>query len=186
MKKSEILQIIREEIEVVLTNEEAIEFFDLDAEALLNEMMGEQEELDVRKLGRGPEGRETASATKRRLRGQAKTGHGKEVTPQEAGILKQVTDVLQQVAKNDNLAKYRSVLVPLLKKLQARTQGAGDKLNEEDDDWIGKAVDPEHEGDCTPMTKSTCTPPRKALAKRFKKAARKKKKEGGSGWQGKV
>ncbi len=100
MKKSEILQIIREEIEVVLTNEEAIEFFDLDAEALLNEMMGEQEE--------------------------------------------------------------------------------------EDDDWIGKAVDPEHEGDCTPMTKSTCTPPRKALAKRFKKAARKKKKEGGSGWQGKV
>ena len=53
-------------------------------------------------------------------------------------------------------------------------------------DWIGKAIDPEHEGYCTPMTKKTCTPPRKAMAKRFKKAARKKKKEGGTGWQGKV
>ena len=59
-------------------------------------------------------------------------------------------------------------------------------MNEEDKDWIKKAVDPEHEGYCTPMTKKTCTPARKALAKRFKKAARKKKREGGSGWQGKV
>ena len=37
-----------------------------------------------------------------------------------------------------------------------------------DDKWIQKAVDPEHEGYCTPMTKDTCTPRRKALAKRFK------------------
>ncbi len=35
--------------------------------------------------------------------------------------------------------------------------------------WIQKAVDPEHEGACTPMTKKTCTPRRKALAMRFKK-----------------
>lgn len=35
--------------------------------------------------------------------------------------------------------------------------------------WIQKAVDPEHKGYCTPMTKPTCTPHRKALAKRFKK-----------------
>jgi hypothetical protein len=35
--------------------------------------------------------------------------------------------------------------------------------------WIQKAVNPEHEGFCTPMTKKTCTPRRKALAKRFKK-----------------
>jgi hypothetical protein len=35
--------------------------------------------------------------------------------------------------------------------------------------WIQGAVNPEHEGYCTPMTKSTCTPRRKALAKRFKK-----------------
>lgn len=34
--------------------------------------------------------------------------------------------------------------------------------------WIQKAVNPKHKGFCTPMTKSTCTPRRKALAKRFK------------------
>ena len=41
------------------------------------------------------------------------------------------------------------------------------KTNE--DKWIKKAVDPNHTGYCTPMTKSTCTPRRKALAQRFKK-----------------
>lgn len=35
--------------------------------------------------------------------------------------------------------------------------------------WIQKAVNPAHKGYCTPMTKSTCTPHRKALAKTFKK-----------------
>jgi hypothetical protein len=54
------------------------------------------------------------------------------------------------------------------------------KPMKEDSDWIQKAVDPKHKGYCTPMTKSTCTPPRKALAKRFKKAARK------GSWKGKV
>ena len=34
--------------------------------------------------------------------------------------------------------------------------------------WIKKAINPKHKGYCTPMTKSTCTPRRKALAKRFK------------------
>jgi hypothetical protein len=35
--------------------------------------------------------------------------------------------------------------------------------------WIQSAVNPEHKGYCTPMSKSTCTPRRKALAMRFKK-----------------
>ena len=61
-----------------------------------------------------------------------------------------------------------------------------EELEEKDDNWIQKAVNPEHEGYCTPMTKKTCTPRRKALAKRFKKAGRKEKKEGGTGWEGKV
>jgi hypothetical protein len=43
MKKSEIYKIIKEEIEVVLTNEEAVEMFDLDMSALLDEMMNEAE-----------------------------------------------------------------------------------------------------------------------------------------------
>ena len=29
-------------------------------------------------------------------------------------------------------------------------------------------IDPDHKGYCTPMTKKTCTPRRKALAKRLK------------------
>jgi len=46
-----------------------------------------------------------------------------------------------------------------------------------DKDWIQKAVDPDHEGYCTPMTKSTCTPQRKALAKTFKKMGKKRDAE---------
>tara|TARA_A100001515_G_scaffold111043_1_gene92124 strand:+ start:362 stop:652 length:291 start_codon:yes stop_codon:yes gene_type:complete len=41
VKKSELMQIIREEVEVVLTDEEAIEMFDLDPAALLEVMLGE-------------------------------------------------------------------------------------------------------------------------------------------------
>lgn len=52
--------------------------------------------------------------------------------------------------------------------------------------WIQHAVNPEHKGYCTPMTKSTCTPARKALAKRFKKGgdlyAGKRKKKGNPGF----
>ncbi len=42
-------------------------------------------------------------------------------------------------------------------------------LKEAEEKWIQNAVNPEHKGYCTPMTKPTCTPKRKALAKRFKK-----------------
>src|SRR5271155_696047 len=34
--------------------------------------------------------------------------------------------------------------------------------------WIQKAINPKHKGFCTPMTKKTCTPARKAFAKRAK------------------
>jgi hypothetical protein len=34
--------------------------------------------------------------------------------------------------------------------------------------WLQKAINHKHKGYCTPMTKKTCTPHRKALAKRFK------------------
>lgn len=45
-----------------------------------------------------------------------------------------------------------------------------------DKKWIQKAVNPAHKGFCTPMTKVTCTPKRKALARTFKKMAKNKKK----------
>jgi len=41
MRKSELMKIIREEVEVVLTNAEAIEVFDLDPAALIDEMVQE-------------------------------------------------------------------------------------------------------------------------------------------------
>jgi hypothetical protein len=43
-----------------------------------------------------------------------------------------------------------------------------------DNKWIQKAVNPKHKGYCTPMSKPTCTPKRKALAMTFKKMAKKK------------
>ena len=50
-----------------------------------------------------------------------------------------------------------------MNKLSERIERLEEKKN-----WIKKAVDPKHKGYCTPMTKDTCTPKRKALAKRFK------------------
>ena len=40
--------------------------------------------------------------------------------------------------------------------------------------WIQGAVNPKHKGYCTPISKPTCTPKRKALAKTLKKIAKKK------------
>ena len=45
--------------------------------------------------------------------------------------------------------------------------------------WIQHAVNPNHKGFCTPITKSTCTPHRKALAMTFKKHHGFHKAEGG-------
>ena len=67
MKKSELYQIIREEVEVVLTNKEAEEMFDLDMGALLDEMMSEEEDKSFSKAAKeiekkGTEGVFTAKA----------------------------------------------------------------------------------------------------------------------------
>jgi len=35
--------------------------------------------------------------------------------------------------------------------------------------WIQSAVNPSHKGYCSPLSKKTCTPARRALALRFKK-----------------
>ena len=47
-----------------------------------------------------------------------------------------------------------------------------------DKNWIQKAVNPKHKGFCTPMTKKTCTPKRKALAMTFKKMGKARKGKG--------
>ena len=51
----------------------------------------------------------------------------------------------------------------------------GDRVAMAKGGWIQKAVNPKHKGFCTPMTKKTCTPKRKALAKTFKKMGRERK-----------
>jgi len=54
----------------------------------------------------------------------------------------------------------------------------GLKKGGSDKNWIQKAVNPKHKGYCTPMTKKTCTPARKALARTFKKMGRERKAKG--------
>ena len=74
MRKSEIMQIIREEVQVILTNEEATEMFDLDPAALLDEVMLDEKDLSAgerRALpdsdfalpgkGEGPKGKQSGS-----------------------------------------------------------------------------------------------------------------------------
>jgi hypothetical protein len=51
----------------------------------------------------------------------------------------------------------------------------GVKVKAKDGKWIQKAINPKHKGYCTPMTKKTCTPKRKALAVTLKKMAKSRK-----------
>lgn len=53
-----------------------------------------------------------------------------------------------------------------------RTNREYKKGGSTDKNWIQKAVNPAHKGYCTPMSKPTCTPKRKALARTFKKMAK--------------
>ena len=51
----------------------------------------------------------------------------------------------------------------------------GGSIKAKDGKWIQKAINPAHKGYCTPMSKPTCTPKRKALAKTLKAMAAKRK-----------
>lgn len=67
--------------------------------------------------------------------------------------------------------QFRSMVKEIIKEVieEMPENMSSDGVEEKTDKWIQKAVDPSHKGYCTPMTKSTCTPHRKALAQRFKK-----------------
>jgi len=58
------------------------------------------------------------------------------------------------------------------KKITSKVMKKGGSTS--DKKWIQKAINPAHKGYCTPMTKPTCTPKRKALAVTLKKMAKKK------------
>jgi hypothetical protein len=135
MKKSEIFRIINEEVEVILTNNEMIEFFDIDASALLDEMVrmseknGDEEEegslepdpTDPEQLKRVGMGRVTTQQHRRHRRGQGKTARGglsREVEPREVDLIQGVEKFLTQMAEDENLLKYRPRLQALLKQIQ--------------------------------------------------------------------
>jgi len=78
--------------------------------------------------------------------------------------------------KRKNLGGVNAYQEPL-EHFKDRPLGVGGRRKEfkkggSDKKWIQKAVDPKHKGYCTPMTKKTCTPARKALARTFKKKAK--------------
>ena len=70
--------------------------------------------------------------------------------------------------------------VDVFKKHMGYKKGGVMKKKKVDKKWIQKAVNPKHKGYCTPMTKKTCTPRRKALAKLFKRKAKKGWANGGT------
>ena len=65
-----------------------------------------------------------------------------------------------------------------LKEEKHRIRSELKKGGKADKNWIQKAVNPKHKGFWTPMTKKTCTPRRKALARTFKKMGRERKAKG--------
>jgi uncharacterized coiled-coil DUF342 family protein len=122
MKRSEILNVIKEEVEVVLTNHEMIEFFDIDAAALLDEMVSEVEIKDVGK------GRVTQTQHRQHRRQQAKTAGGgvsKEVEPREIDLIQGVEKFLTDLAQDENLLKWRPRIQQLLAQIQRSAKGGG-------------------------------------------------------------
>lgn len=77
----------------------------------------------------------------------------------------------QRNLSESELAEMKSLSEKLDKMAERNfgdSQGGVEPSLYETDKWIQKAVNPKHKGYCTPMTKSTCTPHRKAFAMRAK------------------
>jgi hypothetical protein len=115
VKKSEILQIIREEVEVVLTNEEAVEMFDLDPATLIDEVMLQEKDLSASERralpnsdfalpgkGEGPKGKQAGSYpipdeshARSALSMVAKHGTAEEKSKVRAAVKKKFPDIDQ-------------------------------------------------------------------------------------------
>jgi len=78
---------------------------------------------------------------------------------EDRGGAKKTNPKLRSLKRNDEALWGTYIDLALL--LERKKKQGGE-------DWIQKAVNPEHEGYCTPMTKSTCTPRRKAFAETMK------------------
>ena len=157
MKKSELMKIIREEVEVVLTNAEATEMFDLDPAALLDEIVSE--EL--------PSLEETLY--------DDRYDDVERMRPRRYRSEEELEDIRRDMKQREKDREHRAWL--------QRRKDAG--LDEEKDDWIQDAeADIERrgtEGVCTgeKFGSDSCPPGSKRynLAKTFRKMAKKRKKD---------
>jgi hypothetical protein len=144
-------------------------------EALTARQMFEREHLtegrdDAPKLGLGKAGLEYARMS------------SSDVMDQPGGTAKKVQkryNMVKSVTNQNKLTggKPGSKIFPSMDKVGKVPSAIKDSMETKTEKskpvaegkWIQKAVDPKHKGYCTPMTKKTCTPRRKALAQRFKK-----------------
>jgi hypothetical protein len=63
----------------------------------------------------------------------------------------------------------------MMKRASMDMKTGGKVKKAKDGKWIQKAVNPAHKGFCTPLSKKTCTPKRKALALTLKKIGKARK-----------
>ena len=106
----------------------------------------------------------------------ARSKHAGKLLAKPLGLVSGGFNLLQDVkAFNDAINKpVEDYTYNMKTKLIPRNKKGGSSKN-----WIQSAVNPKHKGYCTPMTKDTCTPRRKALARTFKKMAKSRKHESG-------
>lgn len=75
--------------------------------------------------------------------------------------------IVQKTKAKQEAKKGAKETISMLEKTKVMKKGGST-----DKKWIQKAINPAHKGYCTPMTKPTCTPKRKALAMTLKKMAK--------------
>lgn len=117
---------------------------------------------DTKKLGLGKAGEAYATMT------------SKDVMEQPGGTARKVQkryNMLKSVTNQNTLkgGKPQSKIFPSMDKVGKVPSAIKDSMEITEKKWLKGAIDPKHKGYCTPMTKKTCTPRRKALAQRFKK-----------------
>lgn len=128
---------------------------DLDALAHQKRGMGQIDNLFVKKAGsiKNELGMLTSYQKKQLADHMSKSGTAKKIYEGLPNIGRAVGKSAADIPKDSKLQKQKS---------------GGKTPKAKDGKWIQKAVNPAHKGYCTPMTKPTCTPKRKALAKTFK------------------
>lgn len=83
-------------------------------------------------------------------------------------------DYIDNTSIKPGIPKFSFTPKPFVSSFTLKYKKGGKTKN-----WIQSAVKPSHKGYCTPMSKPTCTPRRKALARTFKKMGKARKHQFG-------